>query len=338
MTSIQIHRFGGPDVLRVVEGPSPAAGPGSVRISVKASGVCFADVLMRMGLYPEAPPLPFIPGYEVAGVVTETGAGVRSVRPGDRVVAVPRFGGYATEVVVQEFQVRPVPARLGDEEAAAMPLGFLTAWIALRDLARVRPGDRVLVCGAAGGVGTAAVQVAAQSGAEVVGLVGAEAKKGIVLSLGAREAFTDAEWKAREPPSGRREFDIILDPRGGAALRDSIGRLAEGGRIVSHGVSSMAPGTRRSIPRVLAALARTPILTPIGLSMRNQGVFGLNLLPLFDSGRGRAMLGRALDGALEALGRGAFRVVIGGRWPLARAGEAHAFLQSRQAVGTLVLV
>jgi len=309
-----------------------------VRIAVKASGVCFADVLMRMGLYPEAPPLPFVPGYEVAGIVTGTGAGVRLVRPGDRVVAVPRFGGYATEVVVQEFQVRPLPAGLGDDEAAAMPLGFLTAWIALHDLARVRTGDRVLVCGAAGGVGTAAVQVAAGAGAEVVGLVGAEAKKGLVLSLGARECFSYAEWESREPPAGRREFDVVLDPRGGAALRDSIGRLAEGGRVVSHGVSSMASGTRRSMPRVLAALAGTPVLTPIGLSMRNQGVFGLNLLPMFNSERGRAMLGRALDSALEGLGRGAFRVVIGGRWPLARAGEAHAFLQSRQAVGTLVLV
>ncbi len=117
-----------------------------------------------------------------------------------------------------------------------------------------------------------------------------------------------------------------------------MGRLAEGGRLVCHGVSALATGTRRSIPRVLLALARTPLLTPIGLAMRNQGVFGMNLLQMFDTEAGRAMLARALDGVLGAVARGGLRVVVGGRWPIARAAEAHAFLQSRQATGTLVLV
>lgn len=337
MTSIQIPRFGGPDVLRVVEGPPPAMQAGGVRIAVKASGVCFADVMMRMGLYPEAPPLPFVPGYEVAGVVTETGPGVVSVRPGDRVLALPRFGGYATEVVVPEAQVRPAPARLSDGEAAALPVGFLTAWIALHGMARVREGDRVLVHGAAGGVGTAAVQVAARAGAHVVGLVGSRQKADLVLSLGGAAAFTREEWERRAPAAGRREFDIILDPRGGAALRDSMARLAEGGRLVCHGVSALAPGLRRSIPRVLLALARTPLLTPIGLAMRNQGIVGLNLLRLFDTEAGRGMLGSALDSVIAAAGEGGVRVILGGRWPLSRAAEAHAFLQSRRSTGTLVL-
>ena len=113
--------------------------------------------------------------------------------------------------------------------------------------------------------------------------------------------------------------------------------LAEGGRVVSHGVSSMAGGSRRSLFRVVAALARTPLLTPIGLAMRNQGVFGLNLLALFDTARGRDMLGRAMDGVLAGFREPGLRVILGGTWPLARAGEAHAFLQSRKATGTLVL-
>lgn len=338
MTSIQIPRFGGPEVLRVVEGPSPALPPDGVRILVKAAGVCFADVMMRMGLYPEAPPLPFVPGYEVAGVVAETGPGARDFHPGDRVVALTRFGGYATELVVPRSQVRQIPAGMGDAEAAGFPVSFLTAWIALMDLARVRRGDRVLIPGAAGGVGTAAVQVAVRAGAEVVGLVGSSAKRDTALSLGAREAFTYDEWGRLARPAGPREFDVIVDARGGAGLRDSIRRLAEGGRVVSYGVSSIAPGLRRSIPRTLVALAGTPILTPIGLAMRNQGVFGLNLLALFDSERGRNILERAMDAVLEVFREGGFRVIVAGRWPLARAAEAHAFLQERKAAGKLVLI
>ena len=140
MTSIQITRFGGPEVLRAVDSPPQPLTPDGVRIAVKASGVCFADVQMRMGLYPEAPRPPFVPGYEVAGVVRETGPAARSFHPGDRVLAVSIFGGYATEIVLPETQVRATPAHLSDAEAAAIPVSFLTAWFALVDMARVRLG------------------------------------------------------------------------------------------------------------------------------------------------------------------------------------------------------
>ena len=127
MTSVQITRFGGPNVLRAVESPSPPLTPDGVRIAVRASGVSFADVQMRMGLYPEGLRPPFVPGYEVAGVVTEVGPRAGTFRPGDRVLAVPRFGGYATEIVLPEAQVRATPAHLEDTEAAAIPVSFLTA-------------------------------------------------------------------------------------------------------------------------------------------------------------------------------------------------------------------
>jgi NADPH:quinone reductase-like Zn-dependent oxidoreductase len=351
MTSIQITRFGGPEVLRAVDSPSPPLTPDGVRIAVKAAGVSFADVQMRMGLYPEAPRPPFVPGYEVAGVVMEVGPRVGLFRPGDRVLAVPIFGGYTTEIVLPEAQVRATPAHLDDAEAAAIPVSFLTAWMALVDMARVRPGDRVLVPGAAGGVGMAAVQIAARAGGSVIGLVGSAAKREAVLSLGAREVFTYEEWTGRggtggSGPRGRRtrtamairEFDVIVDPRGGASLRDSLRRLAEGGRVVSCGVSDIVRGPRRSVIRTLATLLRTPILNPIGLGMRNQGVFGMNVLRLFDTESGMRIASRAMDAILEVFRQRGFRVIVGGKWPLARAGDAHAFLQSRMSVGKLVLV
>jgi NADPH:quinone reductase-like Zn-dependent oxidoreductase len=334
MRAVVIPRFGGPEVLRVQELPSPALAAGSVRIQVRASGINFADVQMRIGLYPEAPKPPFVPGFEVAGTVTEVGAEVTSVRQGDRVLGFTRFGGYATEIVVPAAFVRKTPSSLSDVEAAAIPAGFATAWISLMDMARVRPGDRVLVPGAAGGVGTAMVQVAVQAGAEVVGLVGSPSKKELVLSLGAREALTYDDWTRRQDSA---QFEVILEPRGGAHVRASLAHLAPGGRVVCYGVSSIVTGLRRSIPRTLFNLLQTPLLTPIGLAMSNQGIFGVNLLKYFDTEQSRGIISKALEGILDGFEKKRYRVAVGKVWPLEDAGKAHEFLQSRQGTGKQVL-
>jgi NADPH:quinone reductase-like Zn-dependent oxidoreductase len=336
MKAVQIVHFGGPEAFRLVEMPPVPLTPGSVRIQVNAAGVNFADVMMRMGLYPEAPPRPFVPGYELAGTVTEAGSGVVGLKPGDRVLAACRFGGYTEEIVLPESQVRKIPPDMSDLEAAAVPVAFMTAWIALEEMARVREGDRVLIPGAAGGVGTAAVQIAARDGAYVVGLVGSERKLSTVRELGGREAFTYAEWK-RRPESESAEFDVIIEARGGADLKESIRRLSAGGRIVSYGVSSMISGLRRSIIHAAGALLRTPIVTPIGLAMKNTGVFGLNMLTLFDTPHGMELLMKAMDGALEGFHRKSFRVIVGKIFPLSEAGAAHAYLQSGENIGKVVL-
>jgi NADPH:quinone reductase-like Zn-dependent oxidoreductase len=337
---IQIPRFGGPEVLRLIEAPSPPLVPGAVRIEVTASGVNFADVMMRLGLYPEAPKPPFVPGYEIAGVVTEVGPGTAGFAAGDRVLAACRFGGYASEVVLPALQCRMIPAHLSDAEAAAVPVAFLTAWVALEEMARAREGDSVLIQGAAGGVGTAAVQIAARRGAEVTGLVGSEAKRDAVLALGAREVFTYGEWDApaadRAGRTGRR-FNVILESRGGSRVKQAYKLLSVGGRLVTFGVSAMVTGSRRSIPRVLGELLRTPRFNPIGLAMSNAGVFGLNMLSLFDTERGLSLLMRAMDAVLEGFERGAFKVLVGKKFPLREAGAAHAFLTGRSNVGKIVL-
>lgn len=168
-----------------------------------------------------------------------------------------------------------------------------------------------------------------------MGLVGSTGKRETVLSLGAREVFTYEEWAAR---TQARELDVIVDPRGGAALRDSISRLAEGGRVVSCGVSDMVRGPRRSIVASLATLLRTPLLHPIGLAMKNQGVFGMNLLRLLGTESGMRVAARAMDRVLEVFRQRGFRVIVGRTYPLAQAGDAHAFLQSRAGMGKVVLV
>ena len=337
MIQVQITRAGGPDVLRTIEAPPPPILPGYVRIKVSAAGVNFADVHMRMGLYVEAPRTPFVPGFEVAGVIAEVGPGVRTFRRGERVLGACRFGGYTSEIVLPAAQVRRTPRRLSDKEAASIPIAFTTAWIALFEMARVREGDRVLIPGAAGGVGTALVQLASRAGAHVVAVVGTQEKKEGVRALGASQALTYAELAARRSADAGN-FTVVLDARGGPYLKDSLRRLAPAGRVVSYGISSLVSGQKRSIPHAILRLLQTPLLTPIGLAMANQGIFGLNMLKFFDTEPGMSLLMRAIDGVLEGFLSGLFKAVVGKSFPLANAGDAHAFLQARKNRGKVVLI
>jgi len=287
-------------------------------------------------MYPEAPPRPFVPGYEVAGTITETGKGVTSFRAGDRVVALCRFGGYTTETVVPEFQVRKTPRHLTDIEAAAIPVNFLTAHFALNDMARVRKGDRVLIPSAAGGVGIAAVQMAAERGAHVVGLVGSPAKSKIVKSLGAKEILTNDEWTSlRDGDAGG--FDIILDATGGASLKRALRRLRGGGRVITYGVSSLVSGNKRNIFTIAANILKTPVFTPFRLMMENKGIFGVNMLKFFESADDLKMVAASLDQVLKGFSAGRYRVIIGKTFPLSEGGAAHAHLQSRANIGKVIL-
>ena len=205
------------------------------------------------------------------------------------------------------------------------------------DMARIQAGDRVLVVNAAGGVGTALVQIARSAGAIVVALVGSEPKKKLVLELGAKQVWTYDEW--RDLPANPTEaFDVVMDPRGGAGLKDSMSRLRPTGRAVSFGVSSLVSGPRRSLPRTIFQLLKTPLLTPIGLGTTNRGIFGLNMLKLFDGGPGMTLLLQAIDKVLEGFDHGRYRAIVGRAFPLREAGAAHAYLQSRASTGKVVLV
>lgn len=335
MQAIEIKRFGGPEVLRLVEKPSPPLGPREVRVQVRAAGVNFADLMMRMGLYPEAPRPPFIPGYEVSGVLSEVGSEVQDRQVGDRVFAGTRFGGYASEVVLPADQVWTTPGGLSNIEAAAIPVNFQTAWTALVEMARVREGDRVLIHSAAGGVGMASVQIAARAGARVVGLTSSPSKKAAILELGASSVLLVSDYeRARDAEVG--DFDVILDPTGGASVKRSLRLLAPCGRVVTYGVSSLVTGRRRSIFRAARTLASSPWIHPVWLMNRNKGIFGLNLLQLVDPSR-RDRLSRGMQAILAGIEAGRYRVVIGKTFPLSEGAAAHEYLQSRASSGKVVL-
>jgi NADPH:quinone reductase-like Zn-dependent oxidoreductase len=334
MRAVWIPRPGPPEVLELRDGPDPAVESGSVLVRVRASGVNFADVSARLGVYPDAPPPPCVVGYEVAGVVERIGAGVDGVAPGDRVVALTRFGGYADVVAVPSAQVFPMPTGMRFEDGAAIPVNYLTAVLMLRHFANVKAGERVLVHAVAGGVGMAAIQLCRIAGAEVMGTASAS-KHARLREMGVAHCIDyrteDFEDAVRRVTNGRG-VDVVLDATG--AFRKSYRCLAPLGRLVCFGLSSASTGLAPSRLRALAAVVRLPWFHPITLMNDNKAVFGVNLGHLWDH---IAMLRREMLALLADYDAKRIAPVIAQTFPLADAAKAHRYLQERRNVGKVVL-
>lgn len=325
MRAIQVNRFGGPDVLEVVEMPTPEPQPGEVLVRVHAAGINFFEVLMRADRYAVTPQLPMMPGVEVAGVVEATGQGVDPVLLGTRVAA-PLFasqrphGGYAEQVTISADLVVPLPDAVSFEEATALMVQGLTALHLLRQ--RPPGGKAVLVPAAAGGVGSLLVQLARLKGAsKVIAAAGDKAKLDLALSLGANGAidYSLPDWPARvRDITGGKGADIVYDTVGGALTVASLQALAPGGELVFAALGRFT-------------LAASDLEAMIG---RNQSLGGFALLPLLSPQVLRAGLSELFG--LAASGR--LRVALGGRFPLDRASEAHRLLDERRSTGKVVLM
>src|ERR1051325_10569202 len=276
MRQVVIARHGGPEVMEVREAPDPTPGDGEVRIRVRAAGVNFADILARIGLYPDAPKPPVVVGYEVAGIVDATGPGTPRFHPGDRVVALTRFRGYSTHVVAPVDFVFPLPDRLSDAEGAALPVNYLTALIALYRMANISAGETVLIHGAGGGVGIAATQLARLRRANIIGTASA-AKHDALRAFGVAHAIdyrtSDVAREVRRLTNDRG-VDVVLDPIGGRSFATSYRLLAPLGRLVIYGVSAVAGGERRSWWRAARTIVQMPTFKPLALLNQNRGVFG----------------------------------------------------------------
>ena len=342
MRAVVITRHGGPEVLRVEERPTSPPGPGEVAISVRAAGINFADTMARCGTYPDAPAPPCVIGYEVAGEVESVGAGVESVREGDRVCAATRFGGYSEHVTVPAGQVFPLPQDVPFEQGAAFPVNYGTAYAALVIMGGVRAGDRVLIHSAGGGVGTAATQVAKSRGAEVFGTASAS-KHDAIRANGVDHAIdyrsTDFEDEVRRITGGDG-VDVIIDALGPASFRKDYRLLRQGGRLVMYGLADVQTGDTRNVPAVLRNLVRMPFATvpwwkSLSMMNENKGVFGLNMLHWWDREGDLERVTEPLAAALEA---GELEPVVAESFPFDRAGDAHRFLQDRRNIGKVVLV
>jgi NADPH:quinone reductase-like Zn-dependent oxidoreductase len=335
---IVIPRIGGPEVLAVdAFDPAPPR-EDEVAIDVAAIGVNFADVFCRLGLYEAAPPRPFTPGFEVAGVVAAAGERVPDLAVGERVFAITRFGGYATRINARHERVRRFPGSWSFEEAAAFPVVFLTAWHGLVNLAGVAAGETVVVQSAAGGVGIAACQLARALGARAIGTVGRDDKGAVAREAGAEEVIVSRRYEVWDEVRRRTSgdgVDVIFDAVGGAGLRRAFDALRPGGRLVVYGFAEAMPSGRwRNWPILIWRHLRTPRFHPLRLIGSNRTVAGFNLVHLWDREK---LFVSAMDGLLAMVDRGEIRPSASRVFPFHRVAEAHEWLQSRQSTGKLVL-
>jgi len=341
MRRIVIQRPGSYERLQVAEGPEPVPAVGEVLIEVKAIGVNFADCITRMGLYASAKAYvgyPITPGFEVAGHVAALGEGVTDLALGTPVLALTLFGGYATRITLPRQQVFAIPRGWSMAQAAAMPTAFLTAWFALNELAHPRPGAKVLVHSAAGGVGGALVQLARIRGCEVVGVVGARHKVDALRALGAAAVIDKSSeplWSAarRLAPDG---FDVVLDANGAATLGESYRHLAPGGKLVVYGFHSMFRKAAGRPPWLKLAwdFLRTPRFSPLRLTSDNRSVLGFNLSFL---GHRTELLRTAMTELLAWAEAGHIQPLATTEYPFDAVAQAHRDLESGQTVGKLVL-
>ncbi|HVY77269.1 MAG TPA: medium chain dehydrogenase/reductase family protein [Solirubrobacterales bacterium] len=333
---------GGPEVLKVLERPDPPVGPGEVRIAVRAAGINFADTMARLGLYPDAPKPPCVMGYEVAGTIESVGAGVSEHAVGDRVVAGTRFGGQAELVSVPAEQALPLPEGLSFEQGAAFPVNYGTAYAALIVMGSLRQGDRVLIHAAAGGVGTAATQIARNVGAAEIFGTASPAKHDAIRAQGVTEAidYRSQDFEAETMRlTGGEGVDLIIDALGPTSFRKDYRLLRSGGRLVMYGLSEVTNEGRRDIPAMLRGLAKMPLATipwwkSLALMNENKGVFGLNMLKWWER---EGSLDRVTEPLMADLEAGRLDPVVAEAFPFERAGEAHEFIAQRRNVGKVVL-
>jgi len=338
MRAVWITRHGGPGALEVRETADPEPGPGQVRIRVRAAGLNFAEVMAAQGLYPDAPRPPCVAGYEVAGVIDGPGAGTQGHPAGQRVLALTRFGGHADVVCVPAGQVLPMPDAMSFEEAAAIPVSYLTAYHMLFRVAGARPGERVLVHMAAGAVGTAVLQLCRTvDDLEVFGTASA-AKHDVLKAAGCAHPIdyhtTDYAAEVRRLTAGEG-VDIVLDPLGGHDWRKGLKLLRPGGRLVAYGFANLASGQRRRPARLASQVAGIPLLTPLGLMNHNRTVSGVNIGHLWGQ---IAILREELQAVLVLWDQGRVKPHIDRTYPFAEAATAHRRILQHQNTGKIVLV
>src|SRR3954453_12870216 len=337
MRAAVIPRHGGPEVFEIQDRPEPSLGPGRVLIRVRAAGVNFADLMARQGLYPDAPDLPAVLGYEIAGEVQELGEGVDAFEVGDKVVGWCRFGGYAELVSGRARDLTPLPAGWSFEEGAAFPVVYGTAYASLISFGNLRAGERLLIQAAAGGVGIAATQIGKLLGPEIYGTA-SPSKHDAIRQFGVQHPIDyrgkDFADEVRRISGEERPLDLIVDGIGAASWKAGYGLLRPGGRLVMIGASSFVSGEKRNLPKAAINLARVPRFNPIKMSSESRSVIGLNMLRLWDA---RGTLDEFIEPLAQWVDQGLLHPVVAETFPLERVGEAHRFMGERKNIGKVVL-
>ena len=320
MKAIVVREFGPAEVMTLEEVPDPSPGPGQVLVRVKAVGVNPVEVYIRAGTYARKPSLPYTPGADAAGIVEAVGAGVASMKTGDRVYAngtADGHGAYAEATLCNESQVHPLPARISFAQGAAVPTPYGTAWRALFLRAQARPGEAVLIHGASGGVGIAATQIARAHGLRVVATAGTEKGMSLVREQGAHEVLNhgEADYMSRIMPlTGGRGVDVVLEMLANVNLDRDLEVLAFRGRV-------MVIGNRGRVE-----------IDPRKIMGKDGTILGMNMFNTTAEDQGP--IHAAIAAGLE---NGTLNPVIGREFPLAQAVQAHGAVMEAGAFGKIVL-
>ena len=325
------------DVLKVQEKPDPTPEPGEVLIRVKASGLNFADILSRQGLYPDSPPKPCVMGYEVSGLIEAVGEGLGNEWVGKPVVAMTRFGGQSELVVVKATQLFEKPEKLTFEEAAAIPVNYLTAYALIVVMGSLHEGESILIHNAGGGVGLAALDIAKKIGVVTFGTA-SPSKHQFLTERGLDHPidYRSQDWlPILKNLTNGRGVDLILDPIGGAHWKKSFAALRHTGRLGMFGVSSASANGLAGKLKLVKAALQMPRFTPLSLFNKNRGVFGLNLGHMWHEPEKIAVWMREI---LRGVEEGWIRPYVDRAFRFDDAGAAHHYLEQRKNIGKVVLV
>jgi NADPH:quinone reductase-like Zn-dependent oxidoreductase len=323
MKAVVLTRYGGPDVLRITAVAAPTPAPDEVRVRNRFIGINFAEVISRRGLYGWAPKLPYILGMESYGEIDAVGSAVRDRTIGERVIVGTKFGTYAEWICVPSARAFPALPQFSPQQNAAFAVSYLTAWVGLMEMARLRSSDTVLITSAAGGVGSAAIQIAKKSGARVIGAA-SKGKQDAVRALGADEAI------AYDSPMPRA--DVVLEMSGGKVFRSAKRNIAPMGRIVVTGASSAIPGSRNLIAR-LRSIADFPRLNIFDMLRRSYGVMSFHIGWLLESG----LVETQWADLLRFTAQHGLTPIVGQEFAFDDIASAHRALESRRNSGKVVV-
>jgi NADPH2:quinone reductase len=325
------------EAFQIQELPTPEPKSNEVLIKAEAFGLNFADVMARQGLYQDCPPLPTVIGYEVVGHIEKLGSDVKNFKTGQRVVGFTRFGGYATHAVTDSTGVVAIADDMGLAEAAALGTQYCTAYFSAIDQANIQEGDHVLIQAAAGGVGTALVQLAKWKGCVIYGTAGSDKKLQYLKEQGVHYPinyqttdFAEEVKKIR----GKEKLDVVFDSLGGKTFRKGLGLLGAGGKIVGFGAAEMTTG-RKNLLKMLQLGINFGIYHPVQFLTASTGLIGVNMLQIADNRP--AKLERCLKAVAELSKQGILKPVNGGIFSIDQLAEAHKFLESRKSMGKVVV-
>jgi NADPH:quinone reductase-like Zn-dependent oxidoreductase len=337
MQQVVITKSGGPEVLQVQGKKDPEPKNNQAKIRVKAVGINFADILARKGIYPDAPKKPCVVGFEVAGLVESVGENVNPSLSGKKVIALTRFGGYSDAVVIPASHLFIKPERLTFEQAAAIPVNYLTAYQLLVVMGALKKSETVLIHNVGGGVGLAALEIAKHIGAKTFGTASAH-KHEFLLAKGLDFAidYTSQDWleEVRGKTQGRG-VELVIDPIGGKHLKKSYLALRRTGRLGTFGIS-LATRTKRSAKlNLIKAVLQTPKYNPVRLMNANKGVFGVHVGHLWgEKDKVRSWMAAILKGVEE----GWVNPHVDNTFPFEKAAEAHIYIENRKNIGKVILV